>query len=37
MGVIMADMSPEDLAFLKKIGQVTEAPKSAPAAKKDEE
>jgi len=38
MGVIMTDMSPEDLAFLKKIGQIApEAPKSAPAAKKDEE
>jgi len=32
----MADMSPEDLAFLKKIGQVQpEAAKSAP--KKEEE
>lgn len=29
-------MSEEDLAFLKKIGQVTEEPKK-PTAKKDEE
>jgi hypothetical protein len=33
----MADMSPEDLAFLKKIGQITEEPKTKPTAKKDEE
>lgn len=33
----MADMSVEDLAFLKKIGQVTEEPKAKPTAKKDEE
>jgi len=34
----MTDMSPEDLAFLKKIGQIApETPKSTPAAKKDEE
>jgi hypothetical protein len=32
----MADMSAEDLAFLKKIGQITEEPKK-PTAKKDEE
>jgi hypothetical protein len=29
-------MSAEDLAFLKKIGQITEEPKK-PTAKKDEE
>ena len=33
----MADMSAEDLAFLKKIGQITEEPKVKPTAKKDEE
>jgi hypothetical protein len=34
----MADMSAEDLAFLKKIGQITEEAKAAkPTAKKDEE
>ena len=33
----MADMSPEDLAFLKKIGQITDTPAPKPAAKKDEE
>jgi hypothetical protein len=37
MGVIMADMSPEDLAFLKKVGQITEEAKPKPTAKKDEE
>ena len=30
----MADMSPEDLAFLKKIGQITEEVKPKPTAKK---
>ena len=33
----MAEMSPEDLAFLKKIGQITDEPKAKPTAKKDEE
>ena len=34
----MTDMSPEDLAFLKKIGQIAEEPKAKPTtAKKDEE
>lgn len=34
----MADMSAEDLAFLKKIGQIKdEEPKAKPTAKKDEE
>ena len=33
----MADMSPEDLAFLKKIGQIADALAPKPAAKKDEE
>ena len=33
----MADMSAEDLAFLKKIGQITDEPKPKPTAKKDEE
>jgi hypothetical protein len=32
----MSDTDAENLAFLKKIGQVTETPKSEPA-KKDEE
>jgi hypothetical protein len=36
MGVIMTNLTPEDLAFLAKIGQITkEAPK--PINKKDEE
>ena len=30
-------MSEEDLAFLKKIGQITEEPKKPTTAKKDEE
>ena len=30
-------MSEEDLAFLKKIGQITEEPKPTKTAKKDEE
>ena len=30
-------MSEEDLAFLKKIGQIAEEPKAKPTAKKDEE
>ena len=33
----MAEMSPEDLAFLKKIGQITEEVKPKSTAKKDEE
>lgn len=33
----MAEMSPEDLAFLKKIGQIKEEEKAKPTAKKDEE
>ena len=33
----MADMSAEDLAFLKKIGQIADEPKAKPTAKKDEE
>jgi hypothetical protein len=32
----MSDLTPEDLAFLKKIGQIESTPKAAPA-KKDEE
>jgi len=31
----MTDLTPEDLAFLKKIGQIESIPKAA--AKKDEE
>jgi hypothetical protein len=31
----MSDLTPEDLAFLKKIGQINTTPKAA--AKKDEE
>lgn len=31
----MSDLSPEDLAFLVKVGQIVETPKSTP--KKDEE
>jgi hypothetical protein len=31
----MSDLTPEDLAFLKKIGQIAPTPKAA--AKKDEE
>lgn len=33
----MADMSAEDLAFLKKIGQIKEETKKPTIAKKDEE
>lgn len=33
----MTERSEENLAFLKKIGQIEEAPKPQPAAKKDEE
>jgi hypothetical protein len=35
----MSDLTPEDVAFLKKIGQITEAPAAPkpPVAKKDEE
>lgn len=33
----MADMSAEDLAFLKKIGQIKEEDTKKPTAKKDEE
>ena len=34
----MSDLSAEDLAFLKKIGQIKdEAPAPKPVAKKDEE
>jgi hypothetical protein len=32
----MSDLTPEDLAFLKKIGQIVETPKPS-IAKKDEE
>ncbi len=32
----MSELTPEDLAFLKKIGQITEAPKPV-KPKKDEE
>jgi hypothetical protein len=32
----MSDLTPEDLAFLKKIGQV-ETPTPKPTAKKDED
>jgi hypothetical protein len=35
MGVNMSELSPEDLAFLKKTGQVSEQPK--PVTKKVEE
>jgi len=31
----MSELTPEDLAFLKKIGQIKESPK--PVTKKDEE
>jgi hypothetical protein len=30
-------LTPEDLAFLKKIGQIEEAPKPAPTKDKDKE
>jgi hypothetical protein len=33
----MSDLTPQELAFLKKIGQIEEAPKPTPTAKKDEE
>ena len=34
----MSELTPEDLAFLKKIGQITNAPASKPVStKKDEE
>ena len=33
----LKDMSPEDIAFLKKIGQITDEVKTKPTAKKDEE
>jgi len=33
----MADMSAEDLAFLKKIGQIKDEEPKKPTAKKDEE
>ena len=33
----MSDHSAEDLAFLKKIGQIKETPAPKPATKKDEE
>jgi hypothetical protein len=34
----MSDLTPEDLAFLKKIGQIeTPTPTPKPIAKKDEE
>lgn len=36
MELNMAELN-EELAFLKKIGQVTEEPKPKPAVKKDEE
>jgi hypothetical protein len=38
MGVNMSDLTPQELAFLKKIGQIVEAPKTTTQqAKKDEE
>jgi hypothetical protein len=37
MGVNMSDLTPEELAFLKKIGQIVDTPKPTPTAKKDEE
>jgi hypothetical protein len=34
----MSDLTPQELAFLKKIGQIVDAPKpTTPQAKKDEE
>jgi hypothetical protein len=33
----MSDLTPEDLAFLKKIGQITEAPSAKPVTTKKEE
>jgi hypothetical protein len=34
----MSELTPEDLAFLKKIGQITDAPAPKPVStKKDEE
>ncbi len=33
----MSDLTPEDLAFLKKIGQITEAPAPKPVTTKKEE
>jgi hypothetical protein len=33
----MSDLTPKELAFLKKIGQIVEAPKPTTTAKKDEE
>jgi len=32
----MSDLTPEDLAFLKKIGQITDAPKSVTTKKEEE-
>ena len=32
----MSDLTPEDLAFLKKIGQITTAPKPATTKKEEE-
>ena len=36
-GVKMADLSAEDLAFLKKVGQITDIAAPKVAAKKEEE
>jgi hypothetical protein len=33
----MSDLTPEDLAFLKKIGQITEVPAKPVTTKKEEE
>lgn len=33
----MADLSAEDLAFLKKVGQITDTPAPKSVAKKEEE
>jgi hypothetical protein len=33
----MSDLTPEDLAFLKKIGQITDAPAKPVTTKKEEE
>jgi hypothetical protein len=33
----MSDLTPVELAFLKKIGQIVETPKPTTPAKKDEE
>jgi len=32
----MSDLTPEDLAFLKKIGQITEPPKPVTTKKEEE-